>query len=612
VRIAGRRRGVRWISTLVLCFSAVAAPAAREYQTVDIQLLRITIDTDWAPRAAPGYFPARFEITNVGDARIIEIVGQASRAYRGLVRSPGIGPTFSYQSSTFVQQSIRMAMGDRVRLSIPIPLSADNENVYFEIRERNRVLHRFNYTSFQSRVAAKDASALVVAATGSPLRTIPFRTTRMTGSGMPLSIPRRGGAPTIVVTPSGWSGPATTLDFQLEPSRLPTNWLAYTSLRAVVIGPTEWEELTDGQKSALLAWTGSGGDLIFVDGDLKTLLPSAQPQPSTEPGRVTARYLFGRVLAVPLAALASGLTDLLNSTDPGRELQWALPANSAPDWGIIEKRGFRLRIPGIEGVPARVYLGILVLFSILIGPVNYWLLRRKRQQVLVVLTAPLISAIFIVLLAGYAIAGEGFRVLGRAVTFTMLDQVTKQAVTRATVSLYAPGLTPANGLRFGREIAVWAIGPDGSGVRDRMTLNLTDAQHFSAGVLQARSPTNFEQIAFRAARERLTFSPAEGGLSVTNGLDATILALSYRDGATMYRLDGRLSSGSRQTIKPAAFDPQSSPLNVPAKFSDLLLHQPPGSYLAVLEHSPFWEPGVARLSERGSVHVVLGWPEGQR
>jgi hypothetical protein len=368
----------------------------------------------------------------------------------------------------------------------------------------------------------------------------------------------------------------------------------------------------DAQKSALLVWTASGGDLVFVDGDVKTLLPSAHLQSSANPDRVTARYLFGRVLAVPASSLAAGLTDLLDSTAADRDLDRVLPANSAPDWGTIAGRGFRLRIPGIEGTPARAYLGILVLFSVLIGPVNYWLLRRKRQQVMVVLTAPLISIVFIVLLAGYAIAGQGFRVKGRAVTFTMLDQLAKQAVTRATVSLYAPGLTPGKGLLFGRDVAVWAIGPEGTGIRDQMTLDLTNAQHFSAGVLQARAPTNFEQVTYRAARERLTFDPADGGLSVTNGLDATILALSYREGSTTYRFEGRLASGSRHIIKPTASDPQSSPFNVPAQFSDLVQHQPTGSYLAVLDLSPFWEPGVTGLSERGSVHVVLGWPEGQR
>ena len=152
-------------------------------------------------------------------------------------------------------------------------------------------------------------------------------------------------------------------------------------------------------------------------------------------------------------------------------------------------------------------------------------------------------------------------------------------------------------------------------MRDRMELDLTDAQHFSAGVLQARSPTNLDQVTVRPARERLTFSPADGGLSVTNGLDATILGLVYRDGNTTYRLDGRLAAGSKQSIRAVAFDPQHAVPDgvlIPAKFLDLFQNQPPGSYVAVLEQSPFWEPGVSRLSERGSVHVVVGWPEGQR
>jgi hypothetical protein len=61
----------------------------------------------------------------------------------------------------------------------------------------------------------------------------------------------------------------------------------------------------------------------------------------------------------------------------------------------------------------------------LIGPVNYIYLWRKRQQVLLVLTVPLISAAFIALVAGYGLLSEGFDVNARAVTFTVLDQNSK-------------------------------------------------------------------------------------------------------------------------------------------------------------------------------------------
>ena len=120
-------------------------------------------------------------------------------------------------------------------------------------------------------------------------------------------------------------------------------------------------------------------------------------------------------------------------------------------------------------MPARAYLSILIVFALIIGPVNYWFLWRRRQQVLLVLTAPLVSAIFIVLLAGYVVAGEGLAVSGRAVTFTMLDQARKEAVMRASASLYAAGMTPGGGLRFARDVAVFPIGTDGTGTRDTIS-----------------------------------------------------------------------------------------------------------------------------------------------
>jgi hypothetical protein len=601
----GRVRRARSITALALCgWLATVVPASAELQTIDAALLRVTIDTDWAPRNAPGYFPARFEITNSGDDRLIEIVGQGMRSYMGPRVSAG-------NAATLVRQVVRLARGDRVRLTIPVPIYANNESIRFEIRERNASVYRFNFLGVQSRVAANDASALVVTGS-SALSSIALRAMGPTSGGG-----ARGGAPGMIVVPTpGRGGPRGTLDFQLDPSRLPTNWLGYTSLRAVVLGPEEWDQLTDAQQSALLAWTASGGDLIFVDGDIKALVPAAQTEVAGSPDRLVARHFFGRIHVVTLDQVSSvGLGTLVSATASNRDAQWALPANAAPDWGAIEGRGFRLRIPEIDGVPARMYLGILLLFSVLIGPANYWFLRRRRKQVLMVLTAPLISAAFIVVLAGYAIAGEGFGVRGRAVTFTMLDELSNQAVTRATVSLYAAGLTPSGGLRFGRDVAVWAIGSDGSGIRDRLELDLTDTQHFAAGVLQARAPTNYEQVTVRPARERITIGASGDGLSVTNGLDATIVSLVYRDGDTFYRLDQRLPAGERQTISPAVRDLQRTRPDgvlIPAKFHPIFQHQPSGSYLAVLDRSPFWEPGVSRLVEHGSVHIVLGIPEGKR
>lgn len=602
-----RRFGRLCSLVLVLCVRATqSAYGAGEYRTIEIESLKITIDSEWGVRTAPGYLPVRFDITNLGESRVIEIVGQGSRFFRS---SRGGQP-----GSTRLRQAVRLARGDRVRMTIPVPIFADNESIRFEIREDDRVLERLNLTGFQSGSRPADASALIVASYPST----PFGRTAagwprpVTGPPFTLS---PGGSTRIITGSTGSTGRRPSVDFFLEPARLPANWLGYTSLRAVLIGPTEWDQLNDDQRSALLTWTACGGDLMFVDGDLSALFRAGDPPPRAEADRAVRGYFFGRIhLPTSASVAAAGLPDTLSAAERVQDPNWALPANRASDWGIIAARGFRLPIPGVDGVPARAYLSILLVFALLIGPVNYWLLWRKRQQVLIVLTTPFISAIFILLLAGYVVAGEGLGVRGRAVTFTMLDQVRKQASTRASMSLYAAGMTPSGGLRFARDTAVFPIGPAGTGSREQITLDLTDTQNFSAGVIQARSPTNLEEIAFRPARERLSFSREAGGISVVNGLGATITMLVYRDGDTVYRLGGSLTPGARAVLTIGGVDavaavPSGMPLT--SRFIHLVENQPRGSYLAVLEHSPFWEPGLSGIAERGSFHLVIGWPEGQ-
>jgi hypothetical protein len=510
-----------------------------------------------------------------------------------------------------------------------IPVLGDNENLRFELREDNRILERFNYVSFQSRNPPATSSVLFVADSASPFGLLVPQLTRTLasagagaatgtlvvrpGAGGSVAVPAPGPGTALSTT---MAGRAPKLDYVLEPARLPVNWTGFTSVRAVAIGKTEWDQLSEPQRTALITWIACGGDLIFVDGQLTDVMPSMAAETASGPDRTIGRHFFGRVHALTSAVLeTAGMPDVLSAVDASANRTWSLPANGASDWGAIERRGFRLPIPGIDGAPARVYLGILVLFSVIIGPASFWFLWRRRQRVLIVLTAPIISLLFILVLATYTVAGEGFGVHGRAATFTILDEAAKQAATRASMSLYAAGMAPSGGLNFGRDVAVFLIGPSGSGSRERVALDLSDGQRYSSGELLARSPTNIEQIAFRPARERLTFTREGGGYSVLNGFDATLTHLQYRDGQTRYTLDGPLAPGTRQTLKVGTIDPAGvvpSALASGPKFEDVIQQQPPDSYIAVLDRSPFWEPGVLDLMERGSFHLVLGWPQGQR
>ena len=62
MKTRGGRRRFRWVgSFLLLVCGAVSARAAGEYQTVEIESLKIVIDYEWGARNAPGYLPDPLE-----------------------------------------------------------------------------------------------------------------------------------------------------------------------------------------------------------------------------------------------------------------------------------------------------------------------------------------------------------------------------------------------------------------------------------------------------------------------------------------------------------------------------------------------------------------------
>jgi len=571
---------------LVLLLFSISAIAG-EYRTVEVESLRITLDSEWSTQTAPGYWPVRFDITNLGDDRVIEIYGRGDRWWRS-----------GEAGNSEIRQTLRLKRGDRQRFTIPVPVFGDNDSVLFQIRERGRTVQSFTYAGFQSNKSLDETAALIVADTAN------------------LGI---GGASWLRPLPLTVSGTATSraagatsprLDFILDPPRLPSDWLGYTSLRAVFIRTKEWSQLSNVQKEALLTWTACGGDFMFVDGDLNTLLPDMQSRPAgMANGDDSLRYYFGHIHLVQSADISEkGLTGILSTSRNADNFSRSLPANRAPDWLYIGERGFRLPIPGVEGIPARSYMAILIAFSLLIGPVNYVLLWRKKRQVLLVLTAPLISMVFLVVLAGYAVFGEGIGIRGRAQSFTVLDQTTKRAATRASVSLYAAGMTPWNGLRFPKATAIFPTGADGRGSRDPEVIDLTETQQFSSGIARARAPSNFEEISFRPARERLNFSRSGQNVTVANGLGSNVDQLFYRSGGVIYTITGPLRTGGQATMHAGGkIDLQT----LPAKFRSIAGEQQDGTYLAYLEHSPFLETGAPNIEERGSFHLLLGYAGGE-
>jgi hypothetical protein len=321
---------------------------------------------------------------------------------------------------------------------------------------------------------------------------------------------------------------------------------------------------------------------------------------------------------------------------------------------------YQFLIPGVGAVPVLAFLILISVFTLIIGPVNYFVVLRRRQLYLLVVTIPVIAFVTSCALFGYAMIADGFSVQSRLRSFTLLDQRTRRAVSFNRISLYA-GLAPSAGLRFSPDTAVYPIWSDDFGFESG-TVVWTDVQALTAGWLHSRTMTQFETVAPRVERGRVEFlarAPEEPP-EAANGLEWAIDTLVVRDDAGRTYAGRNLPAGATVKLHPVTQEDleglsaltRESPLKAPAgadgvgtspfsrrnrslwmygfgnrptvSFSQSLLElglhrlsfadrEPqagglaPRSYLATFRENPGLELGVERTIPTAGVHALLGY-----
>ena len=81
---------MRWrVPSCSPSWSEACPPPPPASPPIEVEGLKITIDSDWGTRTTPGYYPVRFDITNSGEARVIDLVGTGMRYLRVMRAAPG-------------------------------------------------------------------------------------------------------------------------------------------------------------------------------------------------------------------------------------------------------------------------------------------------------------------------------------------------------------------------------------------------------------------------------------------------------------------------------------------------------------------------------------------
>lgn len=178
-------------------------------------------------------------------------------------------------------------------------------------------------------------------------------------------------------------------------------------------------------------------------------------------------------------------------------------------------------IPGVGSVPVFAFLTLITLFTVIIGPLNYyWLLKRRRLAVMV-FTVPLIAGVTCLLLFAYSLVADGFSTRSRVNSFTWIDQERKSAVSDSRICLYAP-FAPSAGLIFPPECAILPIWPASSGFENGVLDWSGNDQRLTSGWFRSQTWTQFQALEHRDERGRLDYTlpsdPSAETLTVSNGL----------------------------------------------------------------------------------------------
>jgi hypothetical protein len=334
--------------------------------------------------------------------------------------------------------------------------------------------------------------------------------------------------------------------------------------------------------------------------------------------------------------------------------QGLIPDGSSPDFA-------KLWVPGVGRAPVTEFQILITLFVLIIGPLNYWLLKRYKRLQLIVLSVPIAAALATGALFIYAIAADGFDTSVRVRSYTTIDQRNGEAACWARLSYYS-GIAPTQGLTMPADVAVYPLLPgwstDGWLTERAMMWDVNEAK-LTRGWLTSRTPTQYLFQRSRKTPHRIDVTAGAGKMQITNRLGTRIESLIAIDDEGKFFTGEGFEKEQRAVLEPISRT-QAVQLIVPivrdnepespAEFagserdfrmgrrrgymtryrpqisSDQLaenlasraitdlaglngrpaLDLPPRSYVAVTETGPEVETGIPYAKEKASFHVIVG------
>ncbi|MBL9077739.1 MAG: hypothetical protein JNL08_09555 [Planctomycetes bacterium] len=328
---------------------------------------------------------------------------------------------------------------------------------------------------------------------------------------------------------------ATTEVTVAPPDDLPRDWRWLTGFHVVVVDGKS--AIGEDVQATLCDLASAGGTVVVADVD--RLPPGALRTRCGDRHRGVVPLGIGRcVLATPTGDQGH-LHDALAQ----------LPQTELAGWPLADSLQRLLVVPGLGEAPVLLFLLVVLAFAVVVGPVNFVLLRRWKRPLLVLVTVPACGLCTTVAMLLFGLLHDGLGVRGAVRSWSRIDQDRHEAQSLVQATLFA-GLSP-DVLALQPDAVL--IAPRASWRRDRRA---TDRWQFDpvanvldGGVLPAREATPLVSARHGTARQRLRARlVGERVELLTDGGVVPVGPVLLRDP------DGRYWLGEAPALLPVAAD----------------------------------------------------------